>query len=138
MRLFAVVVLGLGIIAICGCAPVESGPPEESPPTTIVMGPEDGDHLWVFVKSKDKLGSRGEFQIYVDPETFPDATASFAKFGLGVGGELPVHRHDKTEEIGYFLSGEGVVTVYEDGAARDIPVGEGHVVYIPPGSWHTR
>jgi oxalate decarboxylase/phosphoglucose isomerase-like protein (cupin superfamily) len=101
------------------------------------MGPEGGDHLWVNAESKDNLGSGGEFQIYVDPVTFPKASASFAKFSLGVGGALPVHRHDKTEEIGYFLAGEGVVTVYENGAPREIPVREGHVVYVPPGSWHT-
>ncbi len=101
------------------------------------MGPEDGDHLWVFAESKDELGSGGEFQIYVDPVKFPQASASFAKFGLGVGGALPVHRHDRTEEIGYFLSGEGVVTVYQDGNPKDIPVRAGYVTYIPPGSWHT-
>ncbi|MEE8368263.1 MAG: cupin domain-containing protein [Thermoanaerobaculia bacterium] len=109
----------------------------ETTPTAVVMGPDDGDHLWVFAESKDKLGSGGEFQIYVDPVNFPQASASFAKFALGVGGALPVHRHDKTEEIGYFLSGEGVVTVYEDGNPKDIPVRAGYVTYIPPGSWHT-
>ncbi len=109
----------------------------DTAPTAVVMGPEDGDHLWVFAESKDELGSGGEFQIYVDPVKFPQASASFAKFGLGVGGALPVHRHDKTEEIGYFLSGEGVVTVYENGNPKDIPVRAGYVTYIPPGSWHT-
>ena len=130
---YLVVVLGFCTV-ISGCSIAESRPEE---PTTVVLGPEDGDHLWVFAESKEKLGSGGEFQIYVDPETFPQASASFAKFGLGVGGALPVHRHEKTEEIGYFLSGEGVVTVYENGSPKDIPVREGHVVYIPPGSWHT-
>ncbi len=140
----AFVVLGLGI-AMCGCTHVEgeqkSEPSAEqstdTAPSAVVIGPEDGDHLWVFAESKDELGSGGEFHIYVDPVRFPEASASFAKFGLGVGGALPVHKHDKTEEIGYFLSGEGVVTVYEDGSAKDIPVRAGHVVYIPPGSWHT-
>ena len=127
-------------VAMCGCTHAESqqkSKPPDEPATTVVIGPEDGDHLWVFPESKDELGSGGEFHIYVDPVTFPEASASFAKFALGVGGALPVHRHDKTEEIGYFLSGEGVVTVYEDGSAKDIPVQAGHVVYVPPGSWHT-
>lgn len=137
-------VVGLCTV-ISGCNTVESqqngelsaSSASDNAPSSIVMGPEDGDHLWVFAESKDKLGPGGEFRIFVDPETFPEAKASFAKFGLGVGGALPVHRHDKTEEIGYFLSGEGVVTVYEEGKPKDIPVREGYVVYIPPGSWHT-
>ncbi|MEJ2151605.1 MAG: cupin domain-containing protein [Gemmatimonadota bacterium] len=124
---------------LCSCSHAEGQQDDKVPagPTTVVMGPDDGDHLWVFAESKDTLGSGGDFQIYVDPVTFPEASASFAKFGLGVGGALPVHRHDKTEEIGYFLAGQGVVTVYEDGVAKDIPVQAGHVVYVPPGSWHT-
>ena len=140
----ALVVLGLCIV-MGGCAHVESqekGEPSAETATdtalsSVVMGPDDSDHLWVFAESKDELGSGFEFHIYVDPVSFPEASASFAKFGLGVGGALPVHRHDKTEEIGYFLSGEGTVTLYEDGSAKDVPVREGYVVYVPPGSWHT-
>ena len=131
----ALAILGLCIV-MWGCSSAESRqesepsaePAVDTAPSSVVMGPEDGDHLWA---------AGGEFQIFVDPVTFPGARASFAKFGLGVGGALPVHRHDKTEEIGYFLSGEGIVTVYEGGSPKDIPVREGYVVYIPPGSWHT-
>ncbi len=140
----ALAVLGLCVI-ICGCTSAENqqksepqvSSPADTAPSPVVMGPEDGDHLWVFAESKDNLGSGGEFQIYVDPVKFPEALASFAKFSLGVGGALPVHRHDKTEEIGYFLAGEGVVTVYENGSPKEIPVRSGYVVYVPPGSWHT-
>ena len=135
----------LGLLTVWGCTKGESPQDMErsgmatrdAAPTPTVMGPEDADHLWVFAESEDRLGSGGEFRIFVDPENFPEASASFAKFGLGVGGALPIHRHDKTEEIGYFLSGEGVVTVFQDGTPEDIPVREGFVTYIPPGSWHT-
>ena len=131
----ALAILGLCIV-MWGCSSAESRqksepspePAIDTAPSSVVMGPEDGDHLWA---------AGGEFQIFVDPVRFPEARASFAKFGLGVGGALPVHKHDKTEEIGYFLSGEGIVTVYEGGSPKDIPVSEGYVVYIPPGSWHT-
>lgn len=144
LRPSAIVILGL-CITLSGChhgeMKEENGPSAESVTgsarASVVLGPEDADHLWVFAESKDALGSGGEFHIYVDPERFPEASASFAKFGLGVGGSLPVHRHDKTEEIGYFLSGEGTVTVYEEDSATEIPVSAGYVVYIPPGSWHT-
>lgn len=103
---------------------------------SVVMQPEEGDRLWVFAQTKDELGAGGEFRIYVDPVRFPEASASFAKFGLGVGGALPVHKHDKTEEIAYFLSGEGIVTVYEGNQPQEISVRAGYVVYTPRSSWH--
>jgi mannose-6-phosphate isomerase-like protein (cupin superfamily) len=73
----------------------------------------------------------------VDAHTHPHARASFAKFTLGVGGALPVHRHDKTEEFAYFLSGEGAaVAIGEKGEEIEIPVSTGYVWYNPPGAWH--
>jgi len=133
------VVLGL-FVAVSGCTTPDSqqkgelstAATRDSAPPSVVMQPEDGDQFWVFAETKDELGSGGEFQIYVDPLKFPEALASFAKFGLGVGGALPVHRHDKTEEIAYFLSGGGILTVYDDGSPKDIPVRAGYVAYTPP------
>jgi len=104
------VLFGL-VVALSGCtqdgqreAETAAGEARDNAPPSIVMQPEDGDHLWVFAETKDELGSGGELQIYVDPARYPEALASFAKFGLGVRGALPVHRHDKTEEMAYFLS----------------------------------
>ncbi len=103
----------------------------------VLMGSHEGDYLWVFPVSQDKLGSGGELQIYLDAETHPEASASFAKYTLGVAGALPVHRHDKTEEIAYILSGEGVVIVInEDGELVKVPIGAGYVWYNPLGVWH--
>lgn len=134
------------VIAAWGCTSTESqrkdepspvtAAEEEGAPPSVVMAPDEGDPLWVFAESKERLGSGGEFQIYVDPVKFPRALASFAKFGLGVGGALPAHRHDKTEEIAYSLSGEGVLTVFENEEPKDIPVRAGYVTYTPPASWH--
>ena len=41
--------------------------------------------------------SGGKLQIFMDAESHPHASASFAKYELGVGGELPEHKHNKTE-----------------------------------------
>ena len=136
--------ISLFLIGIQGCAVQTEAQPEhadqhaseEADRSVVVMGPEDGDHLWVFAENKDKLGSGGEFHIYVDPERQPEALASFAKYGIGVGGVLPMHRHDKTEEIAYFISGEGIVQTHEDDSPREMPVGAGYVWYTPPGAWH--
>lgn len=124
---------GLGIVlSIVGCRVVQDSR------SVVIMQPHEGTYLWISPESRDKLGAGGELQIYMDPHTHPEAKASFAKFTLGVGGQLPVHRHDRTEEISYFLSGEGVVVVVnEEGAEKEIPVGTGYVWYNPPGVWHT-
>ena len=102
-----------------------------------IWAPDEGDHLWVFAESKDNLGSGGEFHIYMDSETHPDASASFSRFALGVGGALHEHRHEKTEEIAYFVSGEGVGRIYVDGKPSDVPVAPGYVWYNPPNVWHS-
>ncbi len=102
-----------------------------------IIPPQKSNHFWVFAESKDELGAGGEFHVYVDAETHPDAEGSFAKFSLGVGGELPIHRHDKTEEIAYFISGSGVVQLFEKEQPKEVSVGEGYVWYNPPGAWHS-
>ena len=102
-----------------------------------IMLPDSGKHLWVFPENKDKLGSGGKLQIYMDAESHPHASASFAKYELGVGGALPEHKHDKTEEIAYFLSGEGIVVTYENKERIETAVGEGYVWYTAPGEYHS-
>ncbi len=101
-----------------------------------VFAPDAGGHYWLFPESKDKLGSGGKLQIYLDAQSHPHAAASFAKYELGVGGQLPEHKHMKTEEIAYFLSGEGVVITYDGDKRIETPVSEGYVWYTAPGEWH--
>jgi mannose-6-phosphate isomerase-like protein (cupin superfamily) len=107
-------------LMVANCSGQEGEPKVEVPPSAggssdgrnvRVWGPGEGDHLWVFPKTRDELGPGGEFHIYLDYETDPSAKASFAKFSLGVGGALAEHRHEKTEELAYLLSGRGVVVV---------------------------
>jgi len=119
------------LLAVTAC---RSTPQPRKP---VVLKPHDGDHLWVFPESKDHLGSGGELQIYLDAKMHPQAKVSFAKFSLGVDGQLPVHRHDKTEEIAYILSGVGVViSLDDDGKQLEVPISAGYVWYNPPGVWH--
>ena len=66
----------------------------------------------------------------------PEASASFAKFTLGVDGALPVHKHEKTEEIAYILSGEGMALYYENGETKEAMISAGFVWYTPRSAWH--
>jgi len=102
-----------------------------------IIKPEDAKQLWIFPESKDKLGSGGLLQIYMDPESHPNASSGFAKYELGVGGALPEHKHNKTEEIAYFLSGKGIVISYENNQRKETAVEEGYVWYTAPGEWHS-
>lgn len=110
---------------------------EKGIPVGSVMHPDSGQHVWVFPESKDKLGSGGKLQIYMDAESHPHASASFAKYELGIGGALPEHKHEKTEEIAYFLSGEGIVITYENEKRIETLVKEGFVWYTAPGEYHS-
>lgn len=137
-RRCAVVLLSSLLLACAGLVAWadEAGAEAESP-AAKVWAPGDGEHLWIFPESSDELGSGGEFHVYLDPETTPQARASFARFALGVGGALPEHRHAKTEEIAYFISGQGVARLFHEGEATEVEVGPGHVWYNPPGAWHS-
>jgi len=100
------------------------------------MQAHEGDYLWMAPASEKGIDGGGELQIYVDAKTHPRARASAAKFTLGVGFQLPIHRHDKTEEFAYVLSGTGAAIVIEDGKEKEIPLAAGYVWYNPPGAWH--
>jgi oxalate decarboxylase/phosphoglucose isomerase-like protein (cupin superfamily) len=103
----------------------------------VVMDSDEGEVYWVSPESPDRLGSGGELRIFLDAETHPHAAASFASYLLGVGGALPVHRHDQTEEIAYIVSGSGVaIGIDQQGAEVEMPLVRGTVWYNPPGVWH--
>ena len=75
--------LGITLLVVgCHAASDEHRP-------VVRMQPHEGDHLWSFHESKDEIASGGELQIFIDPETHPEAWASFAKYTLAVGGALP-------------------------------------------------
>jgi mannose-6-phosphate isomerase-like protein (cupin superfamily) len=126
---------GLVVIALCltGCHTHRP-----APEPILILEPHEGDVLWSLHEHGDDLGAGGELQIFVDAETHPHARAAFARYTLGVGGALPVHRHDKTEEYAYVISGEGVaVSMDDDGRETEHRIAPGYFWYNPPGGWHT-
>jgi len=116
---------------------IEEKVTEQSDGKIHILHPDEGDLYWVFPKTKDTLGSGGELIIYIDPENYPNAGASFAKFSMGIGGALPAHKHEKTEEIAYIISGEGLAINYVNEEIIEIPIKAGYVWYNPPAVWHS-
>jgi mannose-6-phosphate isomerase-like protein (cupin superfamily) len=112
-------------------------PADETRPNVVVWDPDEGERLWVFPRSQDDLGPGGEFHIYVDPSTYPDGSASFARFALGAGGDLAEHRHERSEELAYLLSGDGAIKRRERSRLVEVPIRAGSAWYIPPGAWHS-
>jgi mannose-6-phosphate isomerase-like protein (cupin superfamily) len=146
-RLPQILLFSILAAPVTGCGsedgnPINSNPAE--PPVNqaanalpVTIAPEGGEVFWFFQESPEKLGSGVELRIYIDHVTNREARGSFAKFALGVGGVLPVHRHDKTEELAYVLSGEGVaVGLGENEEEIEMPISEGYVWYNAPGVWH--
>jgi len=125
----------IGLVWLAGCSE-EKAPASTEGSSSIIVAPDETDHFWVFAESAHELGSGGEFHIYIDPETHPKAPISFSKFALGVEGALPEHVHRKTEEIVYFLSGQGMVRTQINGQPQEVEVGPGHVWYVAPGDRH--
>ncbi len=126
----------IGLVWLAGCSE-EKAPASTEGSSSIIVAPDETDHLWVFAESAHELGSGGEFHIYIDPETHPNAPISFSKFALGVDGALPRHMHRKTEEIAYFLSGRGLAQIQINGQTQEVEVGPGYVWYVAPGEPHT-
>ncbi|PCJ94143.1 MAG: hypothetical protein COA50_13405 [Flavobacteriaceae bacterium] len=108
-----------------------------SDPGKRIVKPNEAKQFWIFPESKENLGSGGLLQVYMDSESHPHASSGFAKYELGVGGALPEHKHNKTEEIAYFLSGKGIVISYENDQRIETVVEEGYVWYTAPGEWHS-
>lgn len=136
MRPFTLAMVLVPFVVCPTTAQEEPGLEGES--SIVIMEPDEGDILWSFPESADELGSGGELQIYIDATSYPEAGASFAKYSLGVGGALPVHKHEKTEEFAYILSGRGAaVALDESGEETEVPISEGYVWYNPRGVWHS-
>ncbi|MHC5115242.1 MAG: cupin domain-containing protein [Planctomycetota bacterium] len=136
MRLFRARTAALA--ASVALAQVGCGSSSKTRHDMLIMEPHEGDVLWSLHESGERLGAGGELQIYLDAETHPHARASFSRYTLGVGGALPVHRHDKTEEFAYVISGEGAaVSVDDEGNETEHRIAPGYFWYNPPGGWHT-
>jgi quercetin dioxygenase-like cupin family protein len=72
------------------------------------------------------------WRIQVDPVNTGASRLSMGTQDISTGGRIPVHLHEREEEILFFHEGEGEVEV--DGEAR--AVGPGMSAFLPPGVRH--
>jgi len=76
----------------------------------------------------------GATKWLVAPSVTPGANMSFGEVAVLPGRGHDRHNHPDSEEILYFLSGEGMQMV---GDEEPFPVGPGDTIYIPAGVFHS-
>lgn len=75
---------------------------------------------------------RGLMHIKVDTAQAPDVHMSMVISEVPPGGAIPVHLHQREDEIIFLHTGRGLVTL---GDAR-VPSAAGAMLYAPRGVWH--
>ncbi len=91
-------------------------------------------------RAKGYVLQTGEGEKLADPrggiiKVSPDAGSkqlAMVVQPLPIGKKIGVHRHEREEEVFFVHKGKGTAILGDERT----PVGEGSVVYIPPGTWH--
>ncbi|MCZ7563437.1 MAG: cupin domain-containing protein [Burkholderiales bacterium] len=73
-----------------------------------------------------------EIRELIHPSVHRNRAQSLAEANVAPGARTALHRHARTEEIYYFVSGAGVMTL----GAATFAVAPGDVVCIVPGTPH--
>ena len=74
----------------------------------------------------------GSITILVDPANTGKTDLCALIQTLNPGAAVPVHRHDKAEQVLHFLSGSGTASL--DG--HDMEVAQGTTLHVPKGAEH--
>jgi quercetin dioxygenase-like cupin family protein len=116
------------LVILAGCiggqALVHGGQPgaHESPKIPAAIGASDGELVYVGrdpVRIKlNPRGTRGPFGM-ITQEVSPGTT-------------IPVHLHEKEDELIFIQSGEGEATVAE----QVVKLAAGSTLFVPRGAWH--
>ena len=73
-----------------------------------------------------------QWGIVVSPEGVGSERLSFGVQEVDIGSRIPVHVHDREEEILFFWAGKGIC-ILDDEEFEIVP---GSTAYIPIGVWH--
>ena len=91
-----------------------------------VFAPDEGEHLeWHGPVA-------GQVTIMIDPENSGPTGLCVLTQTLDPGAMVPVHRHEKAEQVLYILSGRGKVSI----AGHEIEAKPGVTVHVPKGVAH--
>lgn len=88
--------------------------------------PNDGGEVILY-------GSRrSPVRIKVDSGIDPGTSLSMITQDIAPGEGVPVHLHEKEDEICLVRSGEGIATLGDE----RVPVKAGAAIFVPRGTWH--
>ncbi|MFQ5915132.1 MAG: cupin domain-containing protein [Nitrospinota bacterium] len=93
----------------------------------LVFRPGDGEPL----RMPGQTAPRG-WEIVVDPKGVGARQLSFGVQDVDVGSHIPIHMHDKEEEILFFWGGKGKVIVEDE----EFEVFPGCTAFLPIDVWH--
>jgi len=96
----------------------------------FMLQPGEGETLRL--RARPPAG-RAEVVIKADPRQTRIARLSVGTEELEVGSAIPVHLHERQEEVLFIHRGYGTATVGEAAA----PVSPGTTIVVPPGTWHS-
>jgi mannose-6-phosphate isomerase-like protein (cupin superfamily) len=118
---------GVGVTAIAGM-PAGLVPAESAQGT----GPWKGAVLHAGDGQRIPLAGGRELTIKVDSHETPGVRMSMIAEDLPPGSAIPVHLHEREDELIFIRMGQGIATLGD----REVPVGPGATIYVPQGVWH--
>jgi mannose-6-phosphate isomerase-like protein (cupin superfamily) len=72
------------------------------------------------------------WEIVIDPRNVGSREFAFGTQEVDVGSQIPVHVHDREEEILFFYGGRGKMII----EGEEVEVGPGSTAFLPIGVWH--
>jgi quercetin dioxygenase-like cupin family protein len=125
------VLVGLVLVALAGGARSQKGRGERVTPPSESSGAGRGGYVLAAGEGEVVRRKGNTVTVKVDPKTgSPSMAVGTQALDPGVG--IPVHMHEREDEVLFVHEGRGVAVV---GGQRK-EVGEGDTVFIPHGIWH--
>lgn len=93
----------------------------------FVIGPDEGEVLHLRPPARS-----GAVTIKVDPKNTGSHRLAMGHQRLEPGGSIPVHLHERQDEILFVHAGRAAVIIEE----HRLPAPAGTTVFVPEGVWH--
>lgn len=93
----------------------------------FVIGPDEGEVLHLRPPARS-----GAVTIKIDPKNTGSHRLAMGHQRLGPGGSIPVHLHERQDEILFVHAGRAAVILEE----QRLPAPMGTTIFVPEGVWH--